>query len=163
MSTLTLPPTQVGSERALAAQLHAEVEQFYAHHFHLLDAGDAVGWSETFTPDGSFHPQVLPEPVRGRAALAEGVALEQARLRAEGVQRRHWHGMVAVTARPGAQVLDVRCYAQILSTPHGGTTTLRMSCVCEDVLVLSGDRWLVAERRVTRDDLTAPVPATRGV
>lgn len=141
-------------DRATAAQLHSEVQQFYARHFHLLDSGDAEGWANTFTEDGFFHPETLPEPVRGRAALTAGVTRTHQDLVAAGEQRRHWHGMVAVTPREGTDdVLDVRCYALIFATPRGGTSALRLSCVCEDVLVRAGDSWQVKERRVTRDDL----------
>ncbi|GGZ81674.1 nuclear transport factor 2 family protein [Streptomyces echinoruber] len=137
---------------SLFARLYAEVQQFYAHHFHLLDAGAAEEWAATFTEDGFFHPETLPEPVSGRAALAAGVRRTHEELAAAGVQRRHWHGMVSVMPREGAEVLDVRCYALIFSTPRGGSAELRMTCVCEDVLVRVDGTWQVKERRVTRDD-----------
>ena len=140
------------------AELYAEVQQFYARHFHLLDAGRAQEWARTFTADGWFWPQVLPEPVRGRQALAAGVARTHEALAAKGEQHRHWHGMVDVCPREDG-ALAVRCYALIFATPAGGTPRLQLTCVCEDVLVREDGDWKVAQRRVTRDDLPAPVPA----
>lgn len=134
------------------SELQAQVQQFYARHFHLLDSGAAEEWAAMFTPDGSFWPTVLPEPVRGRDALAAGVRANHARLAEAGERHRHWHGMVHVTPHSDG-TLRVRCYAQIIAIPAGGQARLHLHCVCEDVLVRDGDTWLVAERQVSRDDL----------
>lgn len=149
MSIDTQAPFQVTQEQA-----YTEVQNFYAHHFQLLDSGKAEEWAQTFAEDGFFWPQTLPEPVRGRAELTVGVRAEQDRLREAGEQRRHWHGMVAVTPREDG-TLHVRCYALIFSTPKGGKPALHMTCVCEDVLVREAGELKVLERRVTRDDLPA--------
>lgn len=132
--------------------LHAEVQQFYAHHFQLLDSGDAQAWVQTFTADGWFWPAVLPEPVRGRAALAAGVTATHQKLAEAGERHRHWHGMVHVEPA-GGDAVKVRCYAQIFAIPIGGQARLAMHCVCEDLLVRDDGEWKVAERRVSRDDL----------
>ncbi|MFD3540799.1 nuclear transport factor 2 family protein [Streptomyces sp. NPDC058662] len=131
--------------------LYAEVQQFYAHHMHLLDAGDGEGWALTFTEDGSFAPPSLPEPVVGRAALAAGVAEAAASLAKAGEVHRHLLSMVAV--RPGEDgELAVRSYAQIIATPRGGSPRLHLMCVCDDVLVRVDGELKVRARRVTRDD-----------
>ncbi len=147
--------TTTAPDRAAFAQTYAEVQQFYARHFHLLDSGDAEGWAATFTEDGFFHPETLPEPVAGRAALAAGVRKAHQGLLDEGVQRRHWHGMVSVVPGRDPDVLNVSCYALIFTTPRGGTPSLHLTCVCQDVMVRVGDTWQVRERRVTRDDMPA--------
>ena len=136
---------------ALDADVYAQVQQFYARHFHLLDAGEAQQWAQTFTADGWFWPQVLPEPVRGRAALEAGVRQTHERLAAAGERHRHWHGMVHI--EPAGDSIRVRCYAQIIATPIGGPARLHLHCVCDDVLVREGGEWKVRERTVTRDDL----------
>lgn len=156
MSAMTVVAAK---DRDTFARLYAEVQQFYARHFHLLDSGDAEGWAATFTEDGFFHPETLPEPVSGRAALAAGVRTAHQGLLDDGLQRRHWHGMVCVEPRQDAEVLDVRCYALIFTTPRGGSPALHLTCVCEDVLVRVDGCWQVRERRVTRDDMPAAEPA----
>ncbi|MFE1830292.1 nuclear transport factor 2 family protein [Streptomyces yangpuensis] len=131
--------------------LYAEVQQFYADHMHLLDAGDGAGWAQTFTEDGSFAPPSLPEPVVGRAALAAGVDKAAAALAEAGEVHRHLLGMVSVRpCEDGA--LSVRSYAQIIATPRGGSPRLHLMCVCEDVLVRVDGELKVRERRVSRDD-----------
>ncbi|MCK2221092.1 nuclear transport factor 2 family protein [Actinomadura sp. ATCC 31491] len=134
------------------AELRAEVEQFYAAHFHLLDEGRAEEWALTFTDDGVFHPPGGREPVRGRAALAGGVGAGYRRLLEADEVHRHWHGMIEITPRAADGAVLVRCYALILATPSGGPTRTHLSCVCEDVLVRVEGRLLVRERRVHRDD-----------
>jgi hypothetical protein len=138
--------------RLALAELRAEVEQFYARHFHLLDSGQAAEWALTFTEDGAFHPPGDRAPVRGRAALADGVGAGYQRLLDAGEVHRHWHGMIAVDARDDGTV-HVRCYALILATPRGGPTRSHLSCVCDDIFVREGGALLVRERRVSRDDL----------
>lgn len=137
---------------AVTAETYAQVQQFYAEHMHLLDSGAVDAWASTFTPDATFDVPTLPEPLRGRAALAESLRRTTEELAAEGVQRRHWHGMVAVFPNPDG-TLRVRCYALVFSTPRGGQPALHRVCVCEDVLVRESGRLLVQRRRVTRDDL----------
>ncbi|WP_037671835.1 nuclear transport factor 2 family protein [Streptomyces griseus] len=139
------------AERTDLAALYAEVQQFYAQHMHHLDRGEAEEWAATFTADGVFAPPSAPEPVRGRAALAQGVREAVKELAEAGETRRHILTMLAVrTCSDGS--LAVRSYAQIVATPHGGTPALFLMCVCEDILVRQGGRLLVKERRVTRDD-----------
>ncbi|WP_030373452.1 nuclear transport factor 2 family protein [Streptomyces rimosus] len=139
------------AEQQRVTELYAEVELFYARHFQLLDGGDTQAWAQTFTPDGAFFPPTLSEPVRGRAALATGAAKAHAGFEEQGVQRRHWHGMVDVRQREDDSVF-VRCYALIFVTPAGGEPRLHMTCVCEDILVHTDEGLQVAERRVHRDD-----------
>ncbi|MEU4532811.1 nuclear transport factor 2 family protein [Micromonospora ureilytica] len=133
------------------ADLHAEVQQFYARQMHLLDAGDGEGWAGTFTADGVFAMPSAPEPVRGRPTLAAGVHEAAAKLRAAGEVHRHIVGMVAVEPLPDG-TLKVDSYAQIVATPRGGHPRLHLMCVCHDLLVREKGQLRVRERRVTRDD-----------
>jgi 3-phenylpropionate/cinnamic acid dioxygenase small subunit len=150
MTTAVAAPPLTAS--AGLAELYAQVNQFYAKHFQLLDSGDAAAWVQTFTADGWFWPAVLPEPVRGRDALQAGVTATHEKLAAAGEQHRHWHGMVNVTPIDD-ETVAVRCYAQIFAIPAGGPARLQMHCVCEDVLVIDESEWKVRERRVWRDDI----------
>lgn len=141
-------PTGISSS---VESVYAEVQQFYAHHMHLLDAGNGEGWALTFTEDGSFEPPSLPEPVVGRDALATGVNKAAAALSEAGEVHRHLLSMVSVEPREDGE-LCVRSYAQIIATPRGGSPRIHLMCVCDDVLVRVDGELKVRERRVTRDD-----------
>lgn len=131
--------------------VYAQVQQFYARQMQLLDDGAAQEWANTFTAGGSFQAPSLPEPVRGREALAAGVRKAAAGLAAAGETHRHWLGMINVVPQADGS-LRVRCYAHILAVPHGGEPRPHLSCVCSDVLVYDGGELRVRQRQVTRDD-----------
>ncbi|MFG3496469.1 nuclear transport factor 2 family protein [Streptomyces sp. NPDC047928] len=75
--------------------VHAEVQRFYAHQMHLLDDGHAEDWARTFTDDGVF--EVGTDAVRGAAGIARAARHTTDRFAADGIVRRHWIGMLAVT------------------------------------------------------------------
>jgi hypothetical protein len=133
------------------AEVYFEVQQFYARHMHLLDSGDAAGWAATFTPDGSFAPPSLPEPIRGREALEAGVRRAAAEHEANGEVHRHLMSMAAVDQAADG-MLHVRSYTQVIVTPRGGQARLDLMCVCTDELIRDGGQLRVRTRRVTRDD-----------
>ncbi|MET9096662.1 nuclear transport factor 2 family protein [Streptomyces cyaneofuscatus] len=135
-----------------ARDTYTEVCRFYARQMHLLDIGSADAWAATFTEDGTFAPPSLPEPVRGRTALADGVRSSAAELAVRKEQRRHLMSMIDVADGEDG-TLKVRSYAQIIATRAGETPRVLLMCVCEDVLVSSEGELLVRERRVTRDDM----------
>jgi uncharacterized protein (TIGR02246 family) len=151
-TTVDTAPQAAPSDGVPVAVLYAEVQQFYAGHFHLLDGGDAAGWVRTFTPDGSFWPAVLPEPVRGRDALLAGVEATYRKLAEAGERHRHWHGMVHVEPID-RDTLMVRCYATVYVIPRGGSARLHLHCLCRDVLVRQDGQWRIHARVVTRDDM----------
>jgi hypothetical protein len=148
-----MAPTTMASGTDTSA-LYLAVQQFYARHMHVLDAGMAEEWAATFTPDGSFSAPGLDAPVRGRAALAAAVRDTKARLAAAGEIHRHWHGMVHVNPPREDGSVVVRCYALVIAVGSSGEPRMHRSCVCEDVLVPAEGatgQWLVRERRVTPD------------
>lgn len=133
------------------ADLYAEVQQFYAHHMHLLDSGAGEEWAAGFTEDGSFAPPSAPAPIRGRATLAVGATRAKAELDEIGEQHRHLLLSLDVEPRPDGTIA-ARSYAQIVATPRGGSTRIHLMCVTYDVLVREDGRLLIKDRRVTRDD-----------
>ncbi|MCX4766665.1 nuclear transport factor 2 family protein [Streptomyces sp. NBC_01275] len=133
------------------ADVYAEVQHFYARQMRHLDAGEAEIWAGTFTEDGSFKPPSLPEPVRGRPALAEGARQAAAHLAAAGETHRHWVGMLTVTpADDGSLIAESQ--VTIIAVAQGGPARLHLVCACRDVLVAEDGELLVRERVVTRDD-----------
>lgn len=158
---MTLQQEFQRANQQVSAETYAQVQQFYAEHMQLLDSGAVDAWALTFTEDAVLDVPTLSEPLRGREALRESLRRTSEQLATAGVQRRHWHGMVAVFPQDDG-TLRVRCYALVFSTPHGRAAAehgfsagpgLHQVCVCEDVLVREEGRLLVRTRRVTRDDL----------
>lgn len=134
--------------------LHAEIERFYAAQMQLLDRGAVKDWADTFTEDGTFAASGLPAPVRGRDTIATSAGRAFEERTARGVVHRHWLGMLVVDPSPASDdVVRARSYALVIEVPVGGAPALHRSTVCDDVLIRDGDRWLVRERLVTRDDL----------
>ncbi len=145
----TTSPAVTGTE----AELYAEIQQFYARQMQLLDSGNAAAWADTFTEDGVFAANARPEPARGRETIRAAAAQAKAQHAEQGLQIRHWLGMLDVDAQPDGSAL-VRSYALIICTPRGGQAVVQLSTSCEDVLVRGADGdWLVSDRKVVRDDL----------
>jgi len=139
------------NERSIDVLYH-QIQQFYAKQMQLLDAGRVAEWAASFTEDGTFAANAHPEPARGRTAIREAAQNTVKDLAAKGLVRRHWLGMLALYPDADGSVL-ARSYAQVLETPYGGPATLRMSTVCQDVLLHDGEQWLVRDRQVWRDDM----------
>jgi len=133
-------------------ELQAEIGFMYAEQMHLLDDGKGAAWAETFTEEGIFEANAQPAPTVGRDAISVAAQSVADDLTARGITRRHWLGMLAVR-RTGADTAVARSYALIIFTPRGGEAVIRCSTSCTDDLVRVDGRWLVAHRRVRRDDL----------
>lgn len=134
--------------------LYNEVQHFYGRQMRYLDSGEVAAWANTFTEDGVFAANAHPEPQVGRAAIAAASELAAAKLVEQGVQRRHWLGMLQVDERKDGTVF-ARTYALIINTPLGGQAAVQLSCSCDDVLVRDNGQLFVKHRQVRRDDLPA--------
>nr|ADE34486.1 SsfY4 [Streptomyces sp. SF2575] len=119
----------------------------------FLDSGNAHEWAGTFTADGVFLANAHPEPQSGREAIRTAAEKTSAQLAEQGIQRRHWLGMLEVEEREDGSV-EAHTYALIINTVQGGKPEVLLSCSCDDVLVREGDGQLrVKHRQVYRDDL----------
>lgn len=132
--------------------VYEQVQRFYARQMRCLDEGKVTEWAATFTADGVFAANAHPEPFRGREAIEAGARKAAEQLAGDGIQRRHWLGMLEVADQPDG-TLVARSYALIISTPAGGQAGVHLSTTCDDVLVREGDELLVRSRQVRRDDL----------
>jgi 3-phenylpropionate/cinnamic acid dioxygenase small subunit len=136
-----------------ATDLYGSIQSFYAEQMHLLDAGATTEWAATFTEDGVFAADGHPHPAVGRSDIAAAAQSTVDKLAAAGRRHRHWLGML--TVRPnGDDSVRATCYALVIDVPRGGDPTIHRSTVCHDRLVPAGGTWLVADRKVTRDDLS---------
>ncbi|MFC4562778.1 nuclear transport factor 2 family protein [Nocardiopsis mangrovi] len=130
--------------------VYLELQHFYARQMHWLDNGKVAEWATTFTEDGVFD--AAGPPVAENRAAIESAAWEVTRKYAdEGIQRRHWLGMLHAEARSDG-TLVVRSYALIVFSPAGGPTAIKTSCAVEDLLVREDGTLKVRHRRITRDD-----------
>ncbi|MFI9080851.1 nuclear transport factor 2 family protein [Streptomyces sioyaensis] len=138
--------------QSATAGLYQEIQQFYAQQMHLLDDGRVVEWARTFTEGGVFAANAQPEPVVGRAEIAQAAAKATEAYAAAGVQRRHWLGMVSVESA-SEEAVTARCYALVIETPRGGRPEIKTSTLCEDRIVRADGAWQIQHRQITRDDL----------
>jgi 3-phenylpropionate/cinnamic acid dioxygenase small subunit len=138
------------AEDYLDGERYQQIQQFYARQMQLLDNGAGKEWADTFTEEGVFEQNVKPEPWRGREEIARRMTAGLAKVAERRLTRRHWFGMLA--AAPGKDgTVETRYYAAVYETPEGGSASLYLSTVCEDVLVWEKDRWLVQYRWVAHD------------
>lgn len=134
----------------VSAELYANVQQFYAWQMGLLDDGAVDEWADTFTEDAMFGEPGQAGSFLGREAIRTSVVARAEKLAAEGLVMRHWFNMLAIDPQSDGG-LRTRNYALTLSTPLGGSLTVRGHAVCFDHLVPHGDRWLVANRVILPD------------
>ena len=140
------PSAEAGTDQ------YTSVQRFYADQMQLLDDGDTDAWAATFTDDGVFAGNGLPQAVRGRSAIAAAAQAAARQLAAAGRRHRHWIGMLTVRPDEDGGTVRARSYALVIEVT-AGAAEIHRSTVCEDVLVPAERGWLVRERYVTRDDL----------
>ncbi|MGH3685600.1 MAG: nuclear transport factor 2 family protein [Pseudonocardiaceae bacterium] len=138
-------------ERLNFSEIHCQVEQFYASQMQVLDEGDAAAWAATFTEDGVFASNGMPDQITGRAQLQAGAAHAISQLTASGVTRRHIVSNIRVE-QVSDDVLRVSSYVPVIDTIDG-ETRIKTSTVMHDTLTHSGATWLVSRRMVMRDDI----------
>ncbi|GAA4689017.1 hypothetical protein GCM10023347_51040 [Streptomyces chumphonensis] len=148
-ATPTETPTATGPY--VSADLYAQVQQFYARQMGLIDDGHPDAWADTFTEDAVFaEASRLKEPLRGREVIRASCRERQRRLDAEGIDFRHWLGMLDVRPQPDGS-LRTRAYALAMRTPRGGALEIFASVVCHDHLVAGDGGWRVRSRDLTHD------------
>ncbi|GAA5210243.1 nuclear transport factor 2 family protein [Streptomyces thinghirensis] len=143
------------------AELYAEIQQFYARQAGLLDEGRAVEWAESFTETAAFRDANRPqEALVGRQALAAQARVHHERLTADGVDVRHWLGMIGIRTEDDGS-LHVRSYALTPSTGRDGSgLRIPASVVCQDRLVRDAGHWRVADRTLRRDGTAFPATSS---
>ncbi|QKV93065.1 SRPBCC family protein [Streptomyces sp. NA02950] len=132
--------------------LYIEVVQFYARQAYLLDSGEAERWADTFTEDGRFVQNARPEPWIGRDQIRKRMRAGLDRIFGEGLQRRHWLGMVDLVSYDD-ETVTTRYYAAIYSTAKDGAPQLYLSTAVDDVLVRTPQGLKVRHRLVSHDNV----------
>jgi bifunctional aromatase (cyclase/dehydratase) len=145
--------------KAVDATLYHEIQQFYVRQMHAGDGGDFAAWAASFTEDGVFVSNGLPDPITGRAAIDAATRAGATARAARGATHRHVVTMLDVRLRDGdvgdsvGDSVDTVSYVLVIEAVQGGETFLHVSTVCADHLVRRDGAWLVRRRQVTRDDL----------
>ncbi|MGA5560977.1 nuclear transport factor 2 family protein [Streptomyces platensis] len=152
MSPSKQPASHSAAPTPVDSALYQEIQHFYARQMRFLDQAMVEEWAQTFTEDGVFTANAHPEPSVGCAAIADGARKAAEKLAEQGIQRRHWLGMLVADEHPDG-TLHARTYALILSTPRGGQAAVHLSTTCDDVLVREEGGLRVRRREVRRDDL----------
>lgn len=135
------------------AQIHAEVQHFYARQIRLLDAADIDGFAATFTEDGRMHHASRDDDVRGRAAIVESLRANFAQH--QGVVPRHWFDKLLIEPA-GGNAVTVSYYALVSLTHPDLSVTFLPTCLVDDLLVVEDGQLFTKTRDITRDDLLLP-------
>jgi hypothetical protein len=129
----------------LTAQDYVEIEQLYARYNHAIDDGDAEGWADTFTADGTFNQ------FTGREALVGFI--HAWREKRNGANRRHWNSNLMITpSAEGASGKVMLMLVDISTTPPSIASMGRYT----DVLVKTPGGWRFKNRQVRGDAAAAP-------
>ena len=137
-AALCLSVQPVAAQEKLSAEDHAEIRQLYARYVQAIDFGDATGWADTFTAEGSFG-----DAVTGREAL---IAFAERYHEENGSEPRHWYTALILT--PTAEGAEGRCYAV---TFNSRTRSLMWTGTYRDTLVKTPDGWRFTSRQLTID------------
>jgi len=131
------------------ADLHFEIQQFYARQMRCLDNGDATGFAATFTDDAVFIHDP-GETVEGRADIATATEANVAKTREARIVRRHWFGMMVVEPDGGGRVRTQYTAITTVTTTDGGTA-LGTGSLVDDLLVRRDGQLSTASRTVHSD------------
>ncbi|GAQ52029.1 nuclear transport factor 2 family protein [Streptomyces acidiscabies] len=151
-ATMTVQQLTDKAGSATDLLLYTEVVRFYARQAHLLDSGQAERWADTFTEDGEFVQNARPEPWIGRAQIRERMRTGLDRIAGEGLQRRHWLGMVDLVSYD-EETVTTHYYAAIYSTVENGSPQVYLSTAVDDVLVRTPEGLKVRHRLVSHDNV----------
>ncbi len=115
-------------------QLYVEVLQFYSRQMQALDSAKFLEFAETFTEDGEFTHTVGRPAARTRAGIVADLEEFHRTSVGDGVQRRHWFAMHAVTPLDDGTIAAT-VYALVLRILPGGRPEITFSGLAHDVLV----------------------------
>ena len=131
-----------------------DIQQLYATYNQALDAGDAEGWANTFTPDGVFNKtnvghDALVTFAKGFYAQGSGM-------------RRHWNTNLVLKST--AEGVDGSVYLMLWDVGNRPATII-VTGIYEDKLVKTKDGWRFKSRTVKPDPskgaaMPAPAPQT---
>ena len=122
----------------LSAEDYLEIGQLYARYVQAIDLGDAIGWADTFTPNGSFNSG---ESTAGRDKLT---AFAERYHENNGPYPRHWYNGLVIT--PTADGAEGKCYALTFNVKN---RSVMWTGTYKDTLVKTSMGWLFSSRHLT--------------
>jgi len=130
------------------------IHDLYARQQHAIDSGDAVGWAETFTADGSFRSPSYAAPAVGREALATFATDVADSASAAGHSLQHWIGNLTLSERDDC--VSASAYLTLIAITPGEAPRLVRSVWVTDLLVRTDAGWRFRSRTVANQP--APTP-----
>lgn len=124
----------------LRAEDYVEIDQLYARYVQAIDRGDAIGWADAFTPNGSFNSA---ESSAGRDDL---VAFAERYHENNGPYPRHWYNGLVIT--PTSDGAEGKCYALTFNV---NTRSVMWTGTYKDTLVKTSKGWRFSSRHLTVD------------
>lgn len=126
----------------LSTEDQLEIQSLYSRCAICFDLGDAAGFADAFTPDGSFTSGG-GDPIVGREALSAYVSrrFEEA----PGMS----HHICNVLIEESANGARGRAYGVIIGRAADDRLQLRSAGTYEDEIVRDDGRWRIMARRFT--------------
>jgi hypothetical protein len=148
VSALLLATAALAQQKpaALSTQDYIEIQQLYARYNHAIDTGNAEGWADTFTADGTFNTTW-----KNRQGLVDFIHRWTGQM--NGANRRHWNSNLVIT--PTADGASGTVYLMLLDVgakPPSIASTMKYT----DVLVKTPQGWRFRSREVKPDPPAAP-------
>ncbi|MFF7726124.1 nuclear transport factor 2 family protein [Streptomyces sp. NPDC008001] len=133
-------------------ELHSQVQHFYAHQMHHLDARRFEEYAATFTEDGVFQHSPGAEPAVGHAGIVEELVNFHKKFDGDPVTRRHWFNQIALDPQDDGTVKST-VYALVVTVRPGGKPEINPSCTVHDTLVVTEGEVRLKSRLITHDQV----------
>jgi len=129
-------------------EIYVELQRLYAVQAHAIDAGDARGWAETFTSEGSFESPTTNGRIAGSAELAT-FAARYAPDR-QSTRFRHWMNQLEAYREPDGSVTALS-YGALLGFEDGESPTVLRTSLHRDRLERTERGWRIVSRLIEPD------------
>lgn len=131
----------------LNPQDFVEIHQLYARQSQAIDLGNAAGWADTFTEDGTFESPTYGRTASGRVELAAFAQQFADTAAAEGASYRHWTNAIVLDA-DGEDRITASGYLAIVSIERQEAPRFHRHVEISDRLVRTATGWRFRSRVV---------------
>jgi hypothetical protein len=131
----------------LNPQDFVDIDQLYARQSQAIDVGDAAGWADTFTENGTFESPTYGQTVSGRVELAAFAQRFADTAAAEGRSYRHWTNSIVLNAE-GENRVTASGYLAIVSIEPQAPPRFERHVEISDQLARTAAGWRFRSRVV---------------